>query len=255
MKKTLMPMTRFDQSRIGKQVLYIFPWPHGLRCLARIEYDPIEEWPVVTLANTDSKSWPDIADFCPDVTEAIAALYRPLFDEPDPKITRNGRQVVFPTLIIDLILHDRTTGDDRKDGSADVLNAHMEDYVIIGAPAPTGTLCALILCVMTEDEHARGSTRQDIWSQRSWLTRGLYRAGLRNPYSHPRPILRQMTQSPRQWEWESNGIASDLPDVNWQMIDNAFNRSYRGVLVVDVWQPWAVNGNAFKVMTEEDVEV
>ena len=39
------------------------------------------------------------------------------------------------------------------------------------------------------------------------------------------------------------------------MIENCFNRSFRAALVVDVWQPWAVNGNALQLIREEDIEV
>lgn len=255
MKKHLMSFGRFDQNRIGKQTIYIFPLPHGPRCIVRVEYDPIEEETAVRIHNTEERSWPDIADFVPDLSEWFGRLYHALFNEPDPRFTRNGKQVVFPAIILDVILHDRTDGNGQDEGSADRLAKRLEDFDLIGAPAPRDTVCALVMCVMLEEEYAVGSTRCDLWWQRSWLQRGLLRSGLCNPYSHPRPPLRELAQAPRQWHWERNGIASDRPDDNWAMIENCFNRSFRAALVVDVWQPWAVNGNALQLIREEDIEV
>lgn len=255
MKKHLMPMSQFDQSRIGKQVLYIFPWPHGLRCIAQVDYDPVEEEAAVKLYNTEDKAWPDIADFVPDVSKALGDLYRPLFDEPTTGTTTNGRQTEFPSVVFDLILHDRAAGPGISDGSADKTLAALDDYDLIGAPTISGTSCAVILCAMFTTEFTRGGTRSDLWQQRAWLQRGLNRMGMRNATVHPRPILREMCQSPRQWSQEGGGIASDLPHVNWAMIENTFNRSFRGALVVDVWQPWAVNGTAFKTITADEVEI
>lgn len=255
MKKHLMPVGRFDITRIGKQVLYIFPYPYGMRCVARISHDPVSEESEVQLYDTRQTPWSNISDFAPDVTDALSRLYPALFDEPDRRFTRNGRQVVFPSLIVDLVLHDRTDGKTRDEGAATALKAALADYDDIGAPARSGVLCALLLCVMLEDEYNRGSTSADIWQQRAWLKRGLLRMGLRNPYAHPRPVVRELAQSPRSWHWESDGIASDRPDDNWRMIECAFQRSFRGALVVDVWQPWAVGGDAFRLISAEDMEV
>ena len=60
MKKHLMSFGRFDQNRIGKQTIYIFPLPHGPRCIVRVEYDPIEEETAVRIHNTEERNWPDI---------------------------------------------------------------------------------------------------------------------------------------------------------------------------------------------------
>lgn len=255
MKKHLMPIKRFDQARIGKQVLYIFPLPYGPRCIVRVEHDPIEEETAVAIHNTEDSSWPNIADFVPELSEMFGQLYHYIFNEPNPRYTTKGRQTVFPAIIFDVILHDRTSGYGADDGTAEHLGKMMDDFDVLGAPAPKGTVSALIMCFMLEDEYSRGATKSDIWQQRAWLRRALVRAGLCNPYAHPRPLIRELAQAPRQWHWEGNGIASDLPDINWAMIESSFTRSYRGALVVDVWQPWAVNGTAYQLIQEEDVEI
>lgn len=242
------PFVKFNQFLIGKAPIYIFPLPKGPRCLATC--DGID----VTITMPSLPKDHDLTGFLPDMEDAIMRLYTAMFDEPNPKYTSNGKQTVFPELVFDMILHDAKT-DAMQDGSSKKLAKSMNDFWDLGAPAPKGSVSALILCPLLASELEAGGTRTDIWWQRAWLCRGLARIGMINPHTNPKPLLRHLTIAPRNWETPQNGIGTDLPKEAWSMIYNCFGRGFKGALIVDVWQGYKVRGDAFRVLLEEDVEI
>lgn len=248
MKHPTPKLTPFNQLLIGKSPIYIFPLPYGPRAVVTCDGCDVS----VYVAEYGGRR--EITGFSPSLEEWFMRLYAAMFSEPDPKYTKNGKQVVFPTLVFDVILSDAADSEDT-DGSADALMEHLSNFDELGAPAPTGSVSALVLCVLLEEEFKKGYTTHDIWWQRSWLIRGLMKIGMGNPYSYPRPEIKPLTQSPREWRFEYNGIASDQPDVCWNMIYNCFKRQYAGALIVDVWQGWKAGGDAYRVLYEEDVEL
>lgn len=239
----------FNQLLIGKSPIYIFPLPHGPRVIVACDGDS-----VVMFKDGDATRRTEITGFAPYLEAKFAELYTAMMSEPNPAYTLNGKQVKFPTLVFDVILTDAAEGE-ANDGSDDDVRKHLSDYDEIGAPAPDGSITALVLCVMFDDEFAKGKTAHDIWWQRAWLTRGLRSINMGNPHMYPRPAIKPLTQSPRNWRYEYSGIASDLPDVCWDMIYNCFAREFDGALIVDVWQPWKARGDAFRVLREGDVEL
>ncbi|UXR07970.1 hypothetical protein [Salmonella phage SEP13] len=246
MKTHVMKFVPFNQALIGKEVLYVFPLPYGPRCLVRTNGTDLE------VVNADTTE--NLTGFVPDLEDHIRRLYSAMFSEPNPKYTRNGEQVVFPFMVFDVILHDRSSTS-NDDGSADGVRAALEDWDDIGVPMNAEKAAMTILCAMLDEEFIAGKTVHDLWWQRAWIKRGLVACGLANPYTYPRPPLKWLTQSPRDWAWEGGGIASDLPSENWDMIYNVFRRKYRAALLADVWQGWKVGGGAFRILTEEEVEI
>lgn len=246
--KPLAPFVKFDQSLIGKMPIYIFPLPNGPRCYATC--DGISVTMHLQMLPKDA----DIQGFLPDIEAALLELYTAMFNEPNPKYTTNGKQTTFPELTFDMILYDANT-DEKNDGSSKVLAKHLNDFWDLGAPAPTGSVTALILCPILTSELESGGTRTDIWWQRAWLCRGLARIGMINPYAKPKPILRHLTIAPRNWDSPTGGVGTNQPDMSWAMIYNCFNRAFKGALIVDVWQGYKVRGDAFRVLLEEDVEI
>lgn len=246
MKVHVPQILPFNESVIGKETIYIFPLPHGFRCVAKTDGKEI------TVCRATGE---DITGFAPDVEEAFMALCREIMSEPNPRFTVNGKQEVFPDLVFDFILHDRAEryADDGRD---DVVKAALlDDWECIGAPIESGKAKATILSHMFYDEYVAGRCPRDIWMQRAQHKRCIIAAGLGVPSHEPLPILTWLTIAPRTVGYVESGIAAHEPGEAWGMIYNTFTENYRGALIVDVWQGWNVRGGAFRLLKEEDVEI
>lgn len=240
-----------DENTIGRVTKYVFGLPCGFRCIARTNGTDIK---VVVLTNNGDKSThEDITGFAPDVEEEIKLLYTAMKSEPDPKVTLNGKQVVFDPLIFDFMLHDRT---DRlnDDGKADNVIEAMDDWDEMGMPMRDGTAMATVLCAMSEEEYNRGRTSADLWFYRAWIKRGLTRNGLYRPYlSGLRPILVHLRIISSKGDRE--GTAEyEVVDV-WKQVEEVFNRGYAYALIPDVWSGWNVTGKQFRTISEGSFDI
>lgn len=246
MKIQLPRIRPFDQRTIGKEVIFIFPRPHGIRAVFKTNG---------TDTTVHTENGEDITGFAPDVEEAMARLYLTMMSEPNPKYTTNGVQTSFPFIVYDVILHDRVT--DFKDlGKADnVVAAFEDDWECLGAPVENGIAKATILSHVLYTEYQQGRCSSDIWMQRAHQRRAIIAAGFGIPSHLPSPILSWMVLAPRTVGRIESGVAALEPGEVWTMIYNTFEYSYAGAMIIDVWQGWNVRGNAFTYLNEEDIEI
>lgn len=243
-RKPIPPIKRFDERDPNKVPLYPFPWPNGLRCIA------ITNGKTVNLYECASGKTDTLLDgFAPHIEEALCQLYSSLYSEPDRRYTRNGVQVTFPMHAFDLMLFDRGNG-----GHADNTNQHLDEWLIDPDwPVSPKVTCALVITHMPAELFMRGSDVVDLWQRRADLHRALGRLGMTNPYATPAPVLQHMTIAPLNWDRPMLGNAGNDSTRFWNQVNNCFSHGYAGCMVIDVWQPWAVNGDAFQLITEEDV--
>lgn len=246
MKIKFMKFVPFDQLLIGKETLYIFPLPHGIRCLVKTNGTEIE---------VHAEDGEDLTGFAPAVEEALKDVYLRMFSEPNPKYTVNGKQEHFPYYIFDIILHDRVT-DILDDGTAEKTVAYREDdWEFLGAPVPASMTRAVVIGGLLEEEYKAGRAKQDMWWHRAWHKRAMISCGFGAQHVYPKPIVGWPEIASRSADHERPGIATDSIDESWDYIYNVFSRRHKGVLIADVWAGWNVNGSAFRIMTEEDVEI
>lgn len=247
MKPNLMPLRPFDQRRIGSgEVLYIFPLPNGPRVL-------------VTTNGTDltmvTDYGEDLTNFSPDVEEAVKAVYRQMLSEPNRAYTLNGKQVNFPNVMFDCILHDRVYEESQLGQATNVAEALDGDWDLLGAPIENGLASITVLAAMMEDEYKAKQTKHDIWWDRAHVKRGCIATGNGLIERFPRPIITWLNIAPRDGRDLRTGVAQDDPAAIWKCLYGVFERPYRGALIVDVWSGWKVSGNGFQLITEEDVEL
>lgn len=246
MKVKLMPFVPFDQRLIGKETIYIFPLPHGIRCLVKTNGTDIE---------VHAEDGEDLSGFAPAVEDALKAVYLRMFSEPNPRYTTNGVQTTFPYYIFDVILHDRVA-DIQEDGTAENTVAYREDdWEFLGAPVPASTTRAVVIGGLLEEEYKTGRAKQDLWMHRAWHKRSMLSCGFGRQHEYPKPIVGWPEIASRSSNDTRSGVATDSIDDSWDYIYNMFNRRNRGVLIADVWAGWNVNGGAFRIMTEADVEI
>lgn len=245
MKKPVPRFVRFDNRSPDKVPLYPFPLPQGVRAVATTNGTSVDIYDA-----TSGSTGSSLKGFVPHIEQAIVDLYHALYSEPDPRYTQNGEQVVFPMHAFDIIIHDRDNG-----GSGDTTNRLLSEWAFDDEwPAPPEAVCAVILAHMPAENLSRGSDTVDLWQRRAHLKRGLIRIGMCNPYSNPRPILRYNPIAPDSWDSAfTEGCAGRNRDMFWRQVDNCFVNGYVGCLVIDVWQPWSVKGDAFQLINEEDL--
>lgn len=246
MKIHLPKIRPFDQHIIGKETIYIFPRPHGIRALVKTNGTDLSVF-------TDTGE--DITGFVPEVEAALNTLYSAMLSEPNSKFTTNGVQTKFPDVVFDVIIHDRVT-DHMDEGKADnVMAAFEEDWDCLGAPAESGVAKATILSHMFYEEYLNGRCTSDIWMQRAHHKRAIIASGLGIPSWLPSPVLSWLVIAPRTVGHVESGVAAHGAAEAWGMIYNVFKYKYAGVLIIDVWQGWNIRGNAFTYLNEEDVEI
>jgi hypothetical protein len=177
-----------------------------------------------------------------------------MMSEPDPRYTLNGKQVRFPWLVFDCILHD-CAKEDSELGQATRVNAAIVDWDLLGAPIAEGDAALLVLAVLTKEEFTAGRARYDLWMERARLKRGIISIGQGLLHKFPRPQISWLEIAPRDEHSDRSGIALDDPEAIWESIYGVFKKGYRGVLIADVWAGWKSNGTAFELLTEGDVEI
>lgn len=239
-KKPIPRICAFDERDPDKQSLYPFPYPDGERCIAVTngEYLHLYE----TSSGTTGVS---LTGFAPHIEDALRSLYHALYAEPDPKRLRDAK----PAHVFDIILFDR----DGTGSGANTRKLLDEWSFDPDWPAAPSAVCAQILAHLPYDLFLKGSDAVDLWQRRASLKRALVNIGMANPYSDPAPVLRFMTIAPASWDWPLMGCAAQDRKHFWRQVENCFKRGYKGCLVIDVWQPWAARGDAFQLITEEDV--
>lgn len=244
MKKPIARILPFDNRHPDKDLLYPFPLPQGIRAIVTTDGTTTKVF-CTTACQVDS----NITGFAPHIEEAIAKLYEAMLSEPLPGITVNGTQMYFPGMVFDIIMHDR-----EGSGSAKNTNIAYADWAIEDWPVSAKQTCAVILSCVPKAAFDKGTDTIDLWMRRSHVSRGLTRMGFANPYAEPRPILRPLTVAPDDWKFPMFGCAARTAKHGfWKQVDNCFQRDFKGCLIVDVVQPWSVSGNAFQLITEDDL--
>lgn len=244
MKKPVPRFYRFDGRSPDKVVLYPFPLPKGVRAIGVTNGTSVDIYDATT-GNTTSK----LNGFAPHIESALVELYLAMYSEPDKRYTLNGRQVVFPYHVFDMIIHDRDGS-----GAGVITDKLLAEWSFDDEwPAPPEAVCALILANLPRTEFERGADTVDLWQRRAHLKRGLAKIGILNMYANPRPVLRHTTIAPESWEGVfKEGCAGRGSPEFWQQVDNCFEHGYTGCLVMDVWQPWGVRNDAFQLIDDED---
>lgn len=244
-----MKLRTFNQADVGTKPLYIFPLPHGQRALIKTNGTSI------SVSAIDPEDVGDLTGYAPDLEERFKALYLDMMSEPDQNVTQDGVQIKFPALYFDVILSD-VSKTIEWDGAAEMLSPdRLSDFFDFSDTAPAGSVRATVLSVVPESAYAAGKDRYDLWWRRSWLMRGLSRIGMANRYAFPRCQIRALTQTPPDWAAEHTAVCQDDPRRTWDVLYNSWANGHRAALIVDVWQPWAVSGDAFRVLTEDEVEL
>lgn len=241
--KPIPRICAFDGRNPDNHSLYPFPWPAGERVIA------VTNGTDLYMYDTSyGRTGADMCGFAPGVEDALKELYFSLYSEPNPRFTRNGVQVNFPHHAFDIVLYDKDNG-----GSADRMRSLLDEWSFDPDwPAPREAVAAIILCHMPLDHFLRGADTIDIWQRRADLKRALIRIGAANPYSTPSPILRFPVIAPHSWDWPLQGCAGSSSTRFWVQVQNCFDAGFGGCLVVDVFQPWSVRGDAFQLITSED---
>lgn len=233
----------FDRRDPDKVTLYPFPWPDGQRVVVVTNGTEVHVYDVAGDATGTSLNGFSLA-----LEDEFRKLYSSLYSEPNPRFTRNGVQVNFPWHAFDAMLYDKDNG-----GRADKLRSLMSDWCFDpGWPAPAEDVAAMIIAHMPYDHFLRGADTVDMWQRRADLKRALIRMGAANPYSVPSPILRFPVIAPYSWDWPLQGCAGSSRVRFWVQVQNCFDAGFGGCLVVDVWQPWSVRGDAFQLITDEE---
>lgn len=246
MKSPVPRFVSFDNRSPDKTPLYPFPLPVGERAVAVTDGTIIKLYSAATGVTSSS-----LNGFVPHIEEALRDLYSALYSVPDKRWTRDGEQVVFPLHAFDLILHDRAHGSNGEVTKKALAEWSFDDEW----PAPPAGTCATILSHLDAEAFQRGSDKVDLWQRRAELKRALVKIGMANPYSNPMPVLRYNPIAPDFWDkaYALEGCAGRDSVMFWRQVDNCFMNGFKGCLVIDVWQPWSVKGNAFQLITEEDL--
>lgn len=226
--------------------LYPFPCPSGERAIA------VTNGEYVSMYETSSGfTGSSLNGFVPHIEDALKELYEAIYSEPDPQFTKNGKRDTSPTHVFDIMLFDR---DDGKSGRSDKTNKLLDEWSFDPDwPAPETAVCALILSHLPYDMFVKGTDIYDLWQRRAQLKRGLLKIGMNNPYSNPCPILRFTAIAPISWDNPTHATAPMTAKAFWKQVDNCLQGNFAGCMVIDVFQPWSAKGNAFQLITEEDV--
>lgn len=244
LNKPIPRIVQFDERDPDKVNLYPFPYPDGVRCIAITDGNSIKIYDASSGYATVS-----ITGFVPAVEQALMDLYMAIYSEPAPGYTHAGKLLVNPQHVFDIILFDKDNG-----GAGSTTNKLLDDWCFDPEwPAPANAVCALVITHMPYTSFTQGRDTVDLWDRRASLKRGLVKIGMANPYANPSPLLRFMTIAPDHWDWPLQGCAGRPMSYFWRQVQNCFDRGYKGCLVLDVWQPWAVKSDAFQLITEEDV--
>lgn len=227
-----------DQSRIGRDPLYVFPLPHGPHAFVTCEGDSV----IIALANPSGPDEEDLEDCFPELSKAFHELYIRMLSEPNPKYTLNGETVNFPEIDFEVILFD-SPSEPKKDGSATWVRESLENWTELGVPCP-GLVSAMVLGVTVYGPDRKKEDAQ-IWSRRAWV--------MRHTTERNSGIIYPLILAPLGFR---PGIATDRKEINWAMISMCFKSSFRGALIVDVMNipEDTVLAESFAVF-QEDIEV
>lgn len=241
LKKPVPRILRFDERDPDKVSLYPFPYPNGERCIAITNGDTIH------IYETSSGHTGSLLDgFAPHIEDDLKALHERICRD---QYTKLRAEDPLPSHAYDIILFDKENG-----GQSTHTSKALDEWSFDPDwPVSPAVCCAQILTWMPTTSFTKGSDDQDIWQRRSTLKRALVNMGMANPYAHPAPNLRFMVIAPEHWDWPLRGCAAGDRKRFWRQVENCFKRGYRGCMVIDVWQSWSVNSDAFQLITEEDV--
>lgn len=241
LKKPIPRILRFDERDPEKVSLYPFPYPNGERCIV------VTNGTTVDVYETSSgQTGVRLNGFAPHIEQDICRLHEVLCRDANPRLRDDEPR---PTHAYDIILFDKDNGG-RGNNTANALDEWSFDPDWPVAPSVT---CAQILTWMPLQRFLMGSDEQDLWQRRASLKRGLVAIGMANPYANPCPNLRFMVIAPDSWDWPLQGCAGRDRKMFWRQVENCFEDGYKGCMVLDVWQAWSVRGDAFQLITEEDV--
>lgn len=240
-KKPVPRILRFDERDPDKQSLYPFPYPNGERCIAIVDGSKL------TIFETSSgATGSTLNGFAPHIEDDLKELHQRLCLDAYPKLKAHDP---LPSLTFDLILFDKQNG-----GHSTLTSKALDEWAFDPDwPVAPSVCCAQILTWMPTSNFLKGSDDQDLWQRRAGLKRALISMGMANPYANPTPNLRFMVIAPDHWDWPLQGCAGRDRRRFWKQVENCFKRGYRGCMVIDVWQSWSASGDAFQLITEEDV--
>lgn len=241
MKKPIPRIVQFDDRDPDKSSLYPFPYPNGERCIV------ITNGTTLQVYETSSGSTGALlTGFAPHIEADIKELHDRICRDVYPKLKVEDH---LPSHAYDIILFDKDNG-----GTSTHTSKALDEWSFDPEwPVSPSVTCAQIMTWMPTTSFMRGSDDQDLWQRRATLKRALVNMGMANPYTIPGHNLRFMVIAPDHWDWPLQGCAGSDRKRFWRQVENCFKRGYRGCIVIDVWQAWSVNGDAFQLITEEDV--
>lgn len=241
MKKPIPRILRFDERDPEKVSLYPFPYPNGERCIV------ITDGTTLQMYETSSGvTGAQLTGFAPHIEADIKAMHERLCRDMYPRLKPEDP---LPSHAYDIILFDKENG-----GLSSHTSKALDEWSFDPEwPVSPSVCCAQILTWMPLAHFMRGSDDRDLWMRRAELKRALVSIGMANPYANPCPNLRFMVIAPDHWDWPLQGCAGRNRKMFWRQVQNCFDRGYKGCMVIDVWQAWSVKGDAFQLITEEDV--